>query len=164
MNKQVSYRIGDSIATTLRSWKIERIGDKKTPAIKCTFENYIDWTGWFTPDAMAVTMKALQAMGYKYPDLKSITKPDAFDLEKEVLCEIEESREYKGKKYYKAKWVNSIFRKGFNEKNLDTSLIDELGRMDVRAYTEGATSPQDSKPGNDFDPGPTDSDIPAQWR
>lgn len=153
---QANYTVGMSVLSTIRSWTLGKSKGKGTPYVKVVFNNYIDWTGWITRDAMENTIKQLKIMGFtgqKWSDLKA---PNALNTEVEFACTIDEVRQYNGKNYYSASWINNPSATGFTG-DFDDREMAEFDAMDIRAYMPQSSN-QQSSTGNT--PGFTADDIP----
>lgn len=159
MNQARKFTVGELVETQVRGWTVGKSKERQTPYVRITFNKYIDWTGWLTPKAMGVTMKTLKLLGYKDPTMAGIVKDDALDKDLFVFAEIEESREYNGNTYYKAKWINSPdSAAGFRDKDVTKDLLDEMKGIDTRAYISPTTD--NSSSSNSESASYADSDIP----
>lgn len=149
---------GDNILTTVRSWTVGKSKNRGTKYVRVSLDGYIDWTGWLTDKTTAKTMEQLAIMGFKGSNLGMLKNEDALDKNKEIVAVIGDSRDYKGKTYYSADWINRAG--GFTGDNAD---LDEFADIDTRAYIDGAV---DDEPAvnEDYsigtDPSFTASDIP----
>jgi len=68
----------------------------------------VTWKGYLSSEAAEkITFKAIACCGFKYIDLSMMNNDIALDKTSPVSIEVEEE-EYKGKTYYKVKWVNKF--------------------------------------------------------
>ncbi|MBE9542529.1 MAG: hypothetical protein IMF01_09440 [Proteobacteria bacterium] len=147
------YKVDESVLTSVRSWTVGRSKNKNTPYVKVTFDNYIDWTGWLTDKTMERTMQTLAMMGFKGSNLGMLKDDNALNKELELAAVIEEAREYKGKWYHSAKWINKV---GGFAGDMD----DDLANMDTRAYINNPID-VNSEPSNDYSDIHTDASFTA---
>lgn len=136
--QQRRYKIGEQVETNLRAWTTGRSKEKNTPYIRLLFDGYISKDLWITKSNEEWYMKTLELLGFKYDSLAGIKEPDALDKEKIVSAVIEEEREYNGKYYYQASFINAT---GIDCEITD-DLLSEFRGIDTRAYIKGATPAQ----------------------
>lgn len=127
------HRPGDGVITKVRRWEVGKSKVKGTPYVRVQLDGYISWTGYITPNTTEKTMQALATMGFKGTNLKQLGNDNALDTNTTIVAVIGESREYNGKTYYNADWINKEASRGFDEKSKD--LLDDFD-IDTRAYIE----------------------------
>jgi len=144
MTNQTRHKVGAAVLTTIRSWKLGKSPNKGTKYIQVQFNHYISWKGWVTNKNMENLMRDLGTMGFKGANLSDLQYPNALDTESSFACTIESEREYQGKYYYDASWVNNPGLMGFDKKS--EKMLGEFD-MDTRGYIDGAKSlkPETSK-------------------
>lgn len=159
-------KVGEQLEVRLKSWKLGRSKEKNTPFIRLIFENYISKDLWVTQKNMPNLMPVLELLGYNQPTLKGIADENALEKEKIVLVTIDSIREYEGKKYYEASWINDPDKimQGYNSKGTTPDLLDELDRFDTRAYIDTNNDTQDYSNGSSMEDRYDDNDIPAWAR
>lgn len=134
---QHRYKPDQRVITTIRNWTLGTIKTTGTDYVRVRFENYIEWTGFLSPKAIAKTMETLESMGFKGRDLSQLSLQDALDTSVEYIAVIDEEREYEGKFYYSAKWINNAPTIGFS-KDTPKDLVDKFSKYDTRAYIADA--------------------------
>lgn len=139
MSNQRKFKIGEQTETTLRGWSAGRSQQKGTPYIRLVFQDYISKDLWLTKKNMERAMGILEMLGFKGTDLSQIANDDALDKTKIVMATIDESREYNGKTYYTASWINDPDQAFGGAGEIEKDLLDDLKGFDTRAYIEGAT-------------------------
>ena len=153
------YKPDERVMTTLRSWEVGKTKNNNI-VIKLKFENYIEWNGFNTPKAKQKLMETLALLGFKGSNLGMLQNENALDTTKEVAAVIDTVREYKGKFYHSAKWINNI--SGGFVKPKDSSIMDELSEVDCRGYIDDTVD--DMPAHQEYDRGPkggfTAEDIP----
>ncbi len=152
MSQVVKFKVGDRIITKVRNWAVGKSKEKGTRFVRVNLDNYITWTGWVTKAALEHTLKALETMGFKGADLSMIQYPNALNCEVEVVAVIEELREYKGKTYYEASFINKVDEAGFKESKESDETIEFFKQIDTRAYITDAKDIS-GPAANDFNPG-----------
>lgn len=125
------HKVGDRVLTTVRKWEVGKSKNKGTKFVRVQLEGFISWTGYITPKTTAKTMEALETMGFRGTSLSQLGAQGALDTETEIVAVIGEIREWEGKTYYNADWINQNAAFGFNEESKD--LLDEFD-IDTRAY------------------------------
>ena len=153
--KGKKFKVDDEIITSIRSWAFKTIPTTGNKLVEIRFDNYITWNGYFTKKAMENTMATLKVMGFKGANVQDLANPDSLVTDVEYGAVIGEIREYNGKFYYNAKFINSTRIKGFDESSKE--LMDDFD-IDTRAYIEDAEdlSPAANSEGSHF----TADDIP----
>lgn len=154
---QPIYKIGMAVLARPIKWSIGKTKEKETKYVRVQLEHGISWTGWLTPKTEERTMKALATMGFKGASLQDLQYPDALDINTEIAAKIDSTREYNGKTYYDASFINPIG--GFDARSKD--LLDEFD-IDTRAYIKDAkkTEKKESALDQDYNPG-VDSSFTA---
>lgn len=135
------YKPDQRVLTSVRSWTIGKSPKKGTRFVKVFLENYIEWVGYDTPNTIAKANEALEIMGFKGANWGMLASDDALDKTREIAAVIDEVREYKGKFYHKAKWINKVSTGGFTG-DVDQDLLDEFSDVDTRAYIADAQDPE----------------------
>ena len=143
VKSNTKYKVDQRVVTQVRGWSIGRSKNKNTPYVQIDFENYIRWTGYHHPNSVEKLMEVLEICGFKGADLSMLRHDDALDKTIDVAAVIESVREYKGKFYHDAKWINNISNGGFDT-DVDQATIDDFADLDTRAYITDAK--EDSKP------------------
>lgn len=138
MSNQRKFKIGEQTETTLRGWSAGRSQNKGTPYIRLVFNDYISKDLWLTKKNMERAMATLEMLGFRGTDLSQIADDNALDKTKVVMVTIDESREYNGKTYYTASWVNDPDDQFGGAQEIEKDLLDDLKGMDTRAYIDGA--------------------------
>lgn len=129
------HKVKDRVLTTVRKWTVGKSPNKGTKYVRVQLEGFITWTGYLTPKTTAKTMEALEIMGFRGSNLSQLGVENALDTETEIVAVIGEVREYQGKTYYNADWINKNTAFGFDEEAKD--LLDEFN-VDTRAYIADA--------------------------
>jgi hypothetical protein len=128
-------KIGDMTLATIRSWELKKTttGSKY---VKIIFSNRISKTLWATegvfksPKAAQIFWDTLATMGFKGSLLSMLANDGALDTETQFEVSIEDTRDYQGKTYYEAGWINAPFKAGFKDSGMTD---DELSEFDIDA-------------------------------
>ena len=147
MSNQRKFKIGEQTETTLRGWSAGKSQKKGTPYVRLVFNHYISKDLWLTKKNMERVMETLELLGFRGTDLSQLSNENALDKEKIVMVTIDESREYNGKTYYQASWINDPDKMFGGPGEFSKDLLDELKGYDTRAYIDGAVD--QSQPKND---------------
>jgi hypothetical protein len=155
------FKVDEQVFVKVISWTIGKSSQKGTKFVRIKFTKGISWTGYFTDATTERVMKTLEDLGFKGRNLAMLAEENALDTENEFIAVIQESREYEGKTYYDAKWINKAYSKGFNAEKVDQSIMREFEEMDTRAYIEGATDISKPAAADDmYSSSFSESDIP----
>lgn len=133
------FKTDEKVVTQVRSWEVGKSGTKGTPYVRVKFDHYIDWTGWLTTKTMERTLNTLAILGFNGANLGMLKHDDALDKTKEFSAVIDEARDYQGKWYHSAKFINSVFEGGFSG-----DMDDDIADIDCRAYIADAV--EDNQP------------------
>jgi len=152
--------IGSMTLATVRSWELGKTkptADKPNGSkfVKIIFSNRISKTMWATqgvfdsPKAAAIFWDTLATLGFRGSSLAMLANDGALDTETQFEVTIEKEREYEGKMYYEASWINKPFQAGFKENNMTD---DELNEFDIDAsmHIEGTSDINKPAAAEDF--------------
>jgi len=139
-------QIGSMTLATIRSWELGKT--KPTPEkpngskyVRIIFSNRISKTLWATdgvfasPKSAKIFWDTLATMGFRGNMLSMLANDGALDTETQFEVTIESEREYEGKFYYEASWINRPFQAGFKENNMTDDELSEFD-IDASAYIE----------------------------
>lgn len=125
----------DKTKSKIASWELGKTKGKGTRFVRVKFFGKIEWTGWLTAKTEENTMGTLADMGFKGSNLSMLAQDGALDTEPQYEITIDSSRQYEGKTYYSARWVNKIYEAKFKpNKDIDLSEFDQ----DVSGYIPDA--------------------------
>lgn len=101
--------------------------------------NTIWWYGFFTPDALPVTLRALRACGWEGDDLSDLAGIDAHEIN--LVIEHEEYPRGSGEIRAKVKWVNSGDGVGMKEQLAPDAAKAFAAQMKGRILALNAAKP-----------------------
>lgn len=135
-----TLKVGEQTEVKVRSWMFGKTKERGTKYVKILFDNYIEKTIWpWSPKAQEHAMQTLETLGFQGANLSMLSNDHALNRDKYFMVTIDNIRQYNGKNYYEASWINDPDKMmgGFMENKLTADELDEYS-LDVSGYIENA--------------------------
>lgn len=139
---QKKYKKGDFIKTKIKSWSLDKTSNGQK-YVRITFYGGISKTLWASSKVFANPVSAkifwdtLSAMGFKGKSLKMLATEGALNIEREFNVQVDSTRQYEGRTFYDAGFVNAIYEAGFKDSNMTADELDEFD-ISSEGYVEDA--------------------------
>jgi len=153
---QKKYKKGEFIKTKVKSWQVDKTKNGQK-YVRVTFFGGITKTLWASSKVFANPVSAkifwdtLATLGFKGTSLKMLATEGALDIEREFNVQVADTRQYDGRTYYDAGFVNAIHEAGFKAGNMTDDELDDFV-ISSEGYIEDAQDiPMGKKEPSEFE-------------